>query len=36
MQGDKARALDAGFDAYVSKPFESAKLLAEVKRLLAR
>jgi two-component system cell cycle response regulator DivK len=36
MQGDKARALDAGFDAYVSKPFESAKLLAEVNRLLAR
>jgi CheY-like chemotaxis protein len=36
MQGDQARALEAGFDSYVTKPFESAKLLAEVNRLLAR
>jgi len=36
MQGDQARGLKAGFDAYVTKPFESAKLLAEVNRLLAR
>jgi CheY-like chemotaxis protein len=36
MQGDRGRALDAGFDSYVSKPIPLQALRAEVERLLAR
>ncbi len=36
MQGDRERALAAGFDSYVSKPIPLAKLREEVTRLLAR
>lgn len=34
MQGDRERALAAGFDSYVSKPLPLPALRAEVKRLL--
>ncbi len=34
MQNDRQRALDAGFDAYVSKPVSLPLLRAEVERLL--
>lgn len=34
MQGDRERALAAGFDSYVSKPLPLSALRAEVKRLL--
>lgn len=36
MQGDREKALAAGFDGYVTKPADAAQLLAEVRRLLAR
>jgi CheY-like chemotaxis protein len=36
MQGDRERALAAGFDSYVSKPIPLAKLREEVTRLLER
>jgi CheY-like chemotaxis protein len=36
MQGDRERALAAGFDSYVSKPISLQALRAEVGRLLAR
>lgn len=36
MQGDRERALAAGFDSYVSKPVPLPVLRAEVERLLAR
>ena len=32
---DRQRALDAGFDAYLSKPFRAKELLGVVERLLA-
>ena len=34
MQGDRERALDAGFSSYVSKPIPLTALRAEVQRLL--
>jgi len=34
MQGDRERALTAGFDSYVSKPLPLPALRTEVKRLL--
>ena len=34
MQGDRERALDAGFDGYITKPVEIAALRQEIKRLL--
>jgi CheY-like chemotaxis protein len=36
MQGDRERALAAGFDSYVSKPIALSALRAEVERLLNR
>ena len=36
MQGDRERALAAGFDSYVSKPIPLAKLREEITRLLER
>jgi CheY-like chemotaxis protein len=36
MQGDRERAIAAGFDSYVSKPIPLAKLREEVTRLLER
>jgi CheY-like chemotaxis protein len=36
MQGDRGRALDAGFDSYVTKPIPLPALRAEVERLIAR
>jgi CheY-like chemotaxis protein len=36
MQGDRERAMVAGFDSYVSKPIPLPMLRAEVERLLAR
>ena len=36
MQGDRARALAAGFDSYVSKPIPLPALRDEVERLLTR
>jgi CheY-like chemotaxis protein len=36
MQGDRARALAAGFDSYVSKPIPLPALREEVERLLNR
>lgn len=36
MQGDRERAMAAGFDSYVSKPIPLPKLREEVKRLLER
>ena len=35
MQGDRDRALDAGFDGYITKPVEITALRREIKRLLA-
>lgn len=34
MQGDRERAMDAGFDGYITKPVEIAALRQEVKRFL--
>ena len=34
MQGDRERALDAGFDGYITKPVEIAALRQEIKRFL--
>jgi two-component system cell cycle response regulator DivK len=34
MQGDRERALDAGFDGYITKPVEIAALREEIKKLL--
>lgn len=34
MQGDRERALDAGFSSYVTKPIPLSELRAEVQRLL--
>jgi CheY-like chemotaxis protein len=34
MQGDRQRAMDAGFDSYVTKPVPLPVLRAEVERLL--
>ena len=34
MQGDRERALDAGFDGYITKPVEIAALRLELKKLL--
>ena len=34
MQGDRDRALDAGFDGYITKPVDIAALRQEVKRFL--
>jgi two-component system, cell cycle response regulator len=36
MQGDRERAMAAGFDSYVSKPIPLATLREEVERLLAK
>jgi two-component system, cell cycle response regulator DivK len=36
MQGDRQRALNAGFDSYVSKPIPLSVLREEVHRLLER
>jgi|ERR1035437_8132868 CheY-like chemotaxis protein len=36
MQGDRERALAAGFDSYVSKPIPLSVLREEVERLLRR
>jgi CheY-like chemotaxis protein len=34
MQGDRERALDAGFDDYITKPLEIAALRLQLKRFL--
>ena len=34
MQGDRDRAMDAGFDGYITKPVEIAALRQEIKRFL--
>ena len=34
LKGDAQKSLDAGFDAYVAKPFRPEDLLAEIQRLL--
>jgi CheY-like chemotaxis protein len=36
MQGDRQKALSAGFDSYVSKPIPLSQLREEVQRLLDR
>jgi CheY-like chemotaxis protein len=36
MQGDRQKALNAGFDSYVSKPIPLSQLRQEVERLLER
>jgi CheY-like chemotaxis protein len=35
MQGDRERALDAGFDGYITKPVEIAALRQELKKFFA-
>lgn len=34
MRGDQEKIIDAGFDGYLSKPIDVAKLMAEIDRLL--
>ena len=34
MQGDRDRALDAGFDGYITKPVESAALRQAIRKFL--
>jgi CheY-like chemotaxis protein len=34
MQGDRDRAMDAGFDGYITKPVDLAALRREIKRFL--
>lgn len=34
MHGDRERALDSGFDGYITKPVEIAALRQEIKKLL--
>ena len=34
MQGDRERAMDAGFDGYITKPVDLAALRREIKRFL--
>jgi CheY-like chemotaxis protein len=34
MQGDRDRALDAGFDGYITKPVDIAALRQEIRKLL--
>lgn len=34
MRGDREKALEAGFDGYVTKPIEQQRVLAEMARLL--
>jgi two-component system cell cycle response regulator DivK len=34
MQGDRERALDAGFDGYITKPVEIAALRQEIRKFL--
>lgn len=36
LPGDRDRFIEAGFDEYVSKPFERTKLLAMIDELIAR
>jgi two-component system, cell cycle response regulator DivK len=36
LKGDSDRALGAGCDGYISKPFRSEELLAEINRLLRK
>lgn len=36
MQGDRERMLDAGFDAYLTKPFNAKELLQTIEDLAAR
>jgi CheY-like chemotaxis protein len=36
MRGDQEKALQAGFDSYLSKPIESAVLYAELTRILEK
>ncbi len=36
MKGDKERILEAGFDDYISKPFEVDILIKKIKTLLKK
>lgn len=35
MQGDREKALDAGFDAYITKPIETKTLRAQIEKLFS-
>jgi CheY-like chemotaxis protein len=35
MKGDRTRAIDAGCDAYVTKPVDADEILAMIERLTA-
>jgi CheY-like chemotaxis protein len=35
MRGDKEKALDAGFDAYITKPLDATALRNQIEQLLA-
>lgn len=36
MRGDREKALEAGFDGYITKPIKSSELFAEIERVIEK